>query len=104
MSIGRVAQPSRILSNHIQHWLDVRRRAGDHAQDFARRGLLLQCLSEIAVAFLQFFEQPHVLDGDHRLVSEGFEQLDLHRSEGTHLDTTRCQVSNEFPLLSKGNV
>ena len=48
-------------------------------------------------------EQPHVLDGDHRLVGEGFEQLDLRRGEGTHLDATCVQYSNEFPLLTKGN-
>ena len=46
---------------------------------------------EVAVAFLQFFEQPHVLDGDHGLVGEGFEQLDLRRGEGTHLDATCVQ-------------
>ena len=25
--------------------------------------------------FFEFLEQPHVLDGDHRLVGEGFESL-----------------------------
>ena len=53
--------------------------------------------------FLEFLEQPHVLDRDHRLVGEGFKQLDLRRGEGTHLDATRRQYSNEFPLLTKGN-
>ena len=55
----------------VQHWLDIGRRAGDDAQDFARRGLLLQrspCVS---------LEQPHVLDRDHGLIGEGFEQLNL---------------------------
>ena len=94
--IVRIAQPSRILGNHIQHRLNVRRRAGDDTQNFARRSLLLQRL-------LEFLEQPDVLDGDHRLVGEGFEQLDLRRGEGAHLGATRGQVSNEFPLLTKGN-
>ena len=76
-----VAQPRRILRDRIQHRLNIRRRAGDDAQDFARRRLLLQ-------RFLEFLEQPHVLDGDHRLVGEGFEQLDLRRGEGAHLGAT----------------
>ena len=52
---------------------------------------------------VEFLEQPHVLDGDHGLVGEGFEQLDLRRGEGAHLDATCVQRSNEFPLLTKGN-
>ena len=42
-----IAQPRRILCNHIQHRLNIRRRAGDHAQDFTRRSLLLQRLLEL---------------------------------------------------------
>ena len=53
--------------------------------------------------FFEFLEQPHVLDGDHRLVGEGFEKLDLRRGEGAHLGATRGQCSNEFSLLTKGN-
>src|SRR5262249_51916051 len=48
----------------IQYRLDVRRRAGDDPKDCTSRRLLLQ-------RFLEFLEQPHVLDGDHRLVGEG---------------------------------
>ena len=33
--------------------------------------------SKIAITRLQFFKQPDVLDGDHGLIGEGFEQLDL---------------------------
>ena len=51
----------------------------------------------------EFLEQPHVLDGDHGLIGEGFEQLDLRRGEGAHLGATCDQCSNEFPLLTKGN-
>ena len=47
----------------------------------ARRRLMLQRFGEFRVALLQFFEQPHVLDGDDRLVGEGFEQLDLSVGE-----------------------
>ena len=55
------------------------------------------------VRALQFLEQSHVLDGNHGLVGEGFEELDLRRGEGAHLGATCDQCSNEFPLLTKGN-
>ena len=83
-SVICLTQPRGILCHHIQHRLNIRRRTGDDAQDFTRRGLLLQRL-------LEFLEQPHVLDGDHRLVGKGFEQLDLRRGEGAHLDATCVQ-------------
>ena len=51
-------------------WTSVLRLAND-PQDFGGRRLLLQSLGEIAVARLQFFEQAHVLHGDHRLVGKG---------------------------------
>ena len=62
----------------------------------ARRGLLLE-------GFLEFLKQPDVLDGDDRLVGEGFEQFDLRRGEGAYLVATRGQCSNEFVLMTKGN-
>ena len=46
------------------------------------RCLLLQGFAEIAGALAQFVEQPHVLDGDHRLVGEGAHQLNLLVGEG----------------------
>src|SRR4029434_4740473 len=42
--IGCFTQPGRILRDHIQDRLNIRRRGGDDAQDFARGSLLLQCL------------------------------------------------------------
>ena len=50
--IASVAQPRRVLRDHIQHRLNVRRRTGDHAKDLTRRRLLLQRLGEIAIARL----------------------------------------------------
>ena len=39
-------------------------------------------LTQFRVALLQFLEQPHVLDRDHRLVGERLKQLDLRRMKG----------------------
>ena len=79
-------------------------KAGAHRlADFAQSFQLLHRFASISSRpFLQFFEQPHVLDGDHRLVGKGFKQLDLRRGEGAHLDATCAQRSDEFPLLTEG--
>ena len=70
LSISCVTEARRIFGDHIEHGLNVRRRASDDAQDLTRRGLLLQ-------RFLELLKKPHVLDGDDRLIGEGFHQLHL---------------------------
>src|SRR5262249_16412439 len=95
--IARLAQPRRILRHSIQNWLHIRRRAGDDAQDLTRRSLLLQRL-------LEFLEQSHVFDGNDGLIGEGFEQLNLRRSEGADLGPTCAEMSNGFPPLAKRHV
>src|SRR5262245_56127968 len=76
-SILSVTKPRGTLCNHVQYWLDIRRRTGDDAENLARRGLLLQCFGEIAIARLLLVNKSRVLNRDHRLIGEGFEQLDL---------------------------
>ena len=75
----------------------------DRLANFAQRFQFPDRPRQLARSRFEFLEQPHVLDGDHGLVGEGFEQLDLRRGEGAHLDATRVQCSNEFSLLTKGN-
>src|SRR5262245_34943234 len=58
----------------VQHRLNIRRRTSDDTKNLTRRGLLLQC-------FLQLLEQPHILDGNDGLVSEGLDQLNLPLSK-----------------------
>ena len=57
----------------------------DDAQDLAGRRLLLQRLDQVAVAGVELLEEPHVLDGDHRLVGEGLQQLDVADGKATRL-------------------
>ena len=73
-----VAQPRGVLDDGVEDRLDVGRRARDDPQDLGRRRLLLQRLFRLV-------EQPHVLDGDDRLVGEGLEELDLLVGERPHL-------------------
>ena len=75
--------PRRALDDGVEHRLHVRRRAADDAEHLGRCGLMLQGLAQFRIALLNLFEQPDVLDGDHRLVGEGFEQRDLLLGEGT---------------------
>ena len=71
---SRPPESSRTLTN-VKDRLEVGRRARDHPQDLAGRGLLLERLFRLV-------EQPHVLDRDHRLVGEGLEKRDLLVGEG----------------------
>ena len=47
---------------------------------------MLQRLAQFRVAFLEFLEEPDVLDRDDRLVGEGFKQCDLLFGERTNFD------------------
>ena len=65
--------PRGALDDGVEDRLHVRGRAADDAEHLGRRGLMLQRLAQFRVALLDLLEQPHVLDGDDRLVGEGLE-------------------------------
>ena len=85
-----------------EHGFEVESRAY-RLTDFAERFELADRACQFVGSLIQFFKQPHVLNGDHRLVGKGFKQLDLRWGEGAHFDATCIQCSDEFPLLTKGN-
>src|SRR5262245_46105145 len=72
-----LAQARGALNNRIEHWLSIGRRPTDDAKHLARRGLMFESLGKLARAHLHLVEQPHVLDGDHRLIGEGDGEFDL---------------------------
>src|SRR5262249_54943182 len=78
----------------VQHRLHVRRRAADDTQDLGRRRLMFQRFAQLRIPLLNFFEQSHVLDGDHRLVGESFEKRDLLVGKGLELHATDHDRSN----------
>ena len=82
--------PGGALDDGVEDRLHVRGRAADDAEHLGRCRLMLQGLAQFCVALLEFLEQPHVLDGDDRLVGEGFEKRDLFVGERTDL---RCGES-----------
>src|SRR5215472_8189614 len=69
--------PRSARNDGIEDRLHIRRRAANDAEHLGRCRLMLQRLAQFCIAFLKFLKQSHVLDGDHSLISEGFEQLYL---------------------------
>src|SRR5262249_44775545 len=76
-------------------------RAGDHLQDLGAGRLLLERLGQLARSRLYLVEKPHVLDGDDRLVGEGFGQLDLLVSEGLHGGAVHGEHADGNPIAQE---
>ena len=55
---------------------------------------MLARLRKLPALVLDFVEQPHVLDRDHRLVGEGLDQLDLLIGERPHFRTRQYDHAN----------
>ena len=92
-----VAQPHGALHDRVEDRLHVGLRPAHDAQDFAGRGLLLERLGEIAVARPQLGEQPHVLDGDDRLIGKGLDERDLLLLESLGLRPPQGHRSDRLP-------
>src|SRR5260370_21368324 len=85
----RVAQSHRVSHDRVEHRLHVGRRLADHAENLARRGLSIERYREVSIANFKLAEEPHVLDGDDRLVGERLEQPDLALRERTWLGPSK---------------
>ena len=62
---------------------------------------MLQSLAQLGVAFLQFLEQPHVLDGDDGLGRKGFQQSDLFIGEWVDFDSTNENHTDRTALAKQ---
>jgi hypothetical protein len=80
------------------HWRGSFERTADDAKNFTRRGLLFQRIGKIAIPLLQFFEQPHIFDGDHRLGRKRFQQRHLLVSEGLDLFAPNGDNADGIPF------
>ena len=88
-------------AQHLLGWLTVsavRHQFGIAQDGVERRAQLMAHIGEelrlvlardfeLTALVLDFVEQPHVLDGDHRLIGEGFDKLDLLVGERLRLRT-----------------
>src|SRR5215467_11064672 len=79
------ANPRGAFDDGVEHGLHVGRRAANDAEHFGCRRLMLQRLAQFRVAFLQFLEQPDVLNSDHRLIGEGLQKRNLFLRKRTNL-------------------
>ena len=96
-------QRLRILPQHLADADDgVERRAQLVAHVGEELRLVLARLRELAALVLDFVEQPHVLDRDHRLVGEGGDQLDLLVGERPHLGARQASTPIGMPSRSSG--
>ena len=77
-----LAEPDGVLGQRLEDRLEVEGGPADNLEQLAGRRLLLERDPQLAVARLQLGEQADVLDGDHGLVGEGLQQLDLPVGEG----------------------
>ena len=75
----------------------------DDAQDVTGRRLCVERRRQVTIAGLEFFEQPHVLDRDHRLVGEGLEQRDLVVSESPGLAAGHRDRSDNLVMPEHGH-
>src|SRR5262245_20449801 len=62
-SVGRVTEFGSSLGNHIEHGLEVRRRASDHPEDVAGGGLAFEQLVALAPKLLVLADQLCLLKG-----------------------------------------
>src|SRR5262249_47909712 len=69
--------PCGAFDDGVEDRLHVRRRTTDDAEYLGRCRLMLQGFAQFCVTLLDLLEQPHILDGDHRLVGKGLNQIDL---------------------------
>ena len=75
----------------------------DRLTDLAERPKLAHRASEILGPGFEFLEQPHVLDGDHRLVGERGHQLDLLGGERLHPGSCQRHHADDTSLPKQGN-
>src|SRR5689334_23160201 len=103
MSLRSTGKPHCVRDQCIEDGLQVGRRGGDNPQHLSGRRLLLERFDKIAVASLQLFEQPHVLNGNDRLRSEDFKQCDLPFGERSNFSTPDIDNANGDTFAKQWN-
>ena len=76
-----------------EHRLEIESRT-DGLADFSQRFQFPDRSRKLARPRLQFLEQPHILDRDHRLVGEAFEEFDLSLCERADFVSTDMNRAN----------
>ena len=101
VGIVGLAKPAGTLDDCLESGPDFRWRRGDDREDVAARSLVGKGLGEIARSRLYLIKQPHILDRDHRLVSEGLDQFDLPVGERPHDATQQRERANRLAFAQE---
>src|SRR5262249_41213412 len=88
--------PGGALDDGVEDRLYVRGRTANNAKHLGCCGLMLQCLAQFCVTLLDLLEQPHILDGDYRLIGEGFQESDLFVGEWTDFYSANDNCSDRY--------
>src|SRR4029453_13932370 len=106
----RRAEPGAALHDRVEYGLHVGLRVRDGTQDLTRRRLLIQRLGHLGmrlgqrlILLLQLGEQPHILDRNDSLVSEGLEELDLFVRERINFGASELNRSDRRLLAQQRN-
>jgi hypothetical protein len=100
----RVTEPGRAFGDHIENGLDLAGRATDDVEHIAGCCLIFERLTQLMGARLHLFEQSCILDCDHRLVGESFEQRDLPFAERLLLNAAKADGANDDTFAHQGNL
>src|SRR5205823_4249108 len=91
-----LTQTSCRLNQRVEHRLQIECRATDHLEHVGGGGLLLE-------GFAELVEQPRILDRDHCLIGERFNQLDLFGGEWRGFRTRQRQRPDWISFSQKRN-
>src|SRR5262249_5388360 len=97
------AEARRVSHHHLRQADDGVERGAQlvaHAGEELR--FALARLLELAALVLDFVEKAYVFDGNHRLVGEGLDQLDLFGGEWSHGFTLQVNNANRISLPQEG--
>src|SRR5262249_2184952 len=93
--------PRSIREHCVENGIKLAGRGTDDLENLRCGRLLFQRLGKFARPLLLRLEQPHALDRDHRLVSEGFHQLDLLRRERPDDSPMQEKNANRYPFAKQ---
>ena len=90
----------RVANDGAEHGLKIESRA-DGLANLAQRFKFPNRPRQLACPRFKFLEQPHVLDGDHRLVGKGLEQCYLFFTEGSNLRPANYKGTDSYAFTQE---
>jgi len=100
-SILCLAYARGVLGHGIENRLEVGRRAGDDAQNFARRSLLRERLSKVMVSCIYLSKQLAILKRPRRLVNENLDQSYLFIGKREYFRSAHQNHAHGDPFMQQ---